>query len=88
MRLVGRALFVLAAVTFVAGMATCHFGIEHEIAKMPAEQRAGMTDTDWVGAEWGLRAMFIEACAIAVFVIAMAFRAWERSHASKSRAQG
>lgn len=79
---------VLAAVTFVAGVATCFFGVEHEIAKIPAEQRARMTDTDWVGAEWVVWGVMIEAGAIAIFVIAVAFRAWERSRASDSRGRG
>ena len=88
MRRVGRALLVLAAVTFVAGVATCFLGVEHEIAKIPAEQRARMTDTDWIGTEWVLTALVIEASAIGIFVIAVAFRAWERSRASESRARG
>lgn len=36
----------------VASWATCHFGVEHEIAGIPAETRDQMADFDWVGVEW------------------------------------
>ena len=47
-----RVLLWISAILFVAAMATCHFGVEHEINKIPPEVRAHMSDTDWIGAEW------------------------------------
>ena len=79
-KLLGRTLFALAFTTMVAGVATCYFGIQHEIAKIPPEQRARMTDTDWVGVEWVALGSTIFAGGIVVLVITIAFRAWRRSH--------
>ena len=39
---------ILAAFGFVVG----RVGVEHEIAKIPAETRAQMGDFDWIGVEW------------------------------------
>jgi hypothetical protein len=60
MRVAERVLFGLALLLILSGVTTCHFGVRHEIALIPPEQRARMTDTDWVGVEWaakGLRLM-------------------------------
>ena len=35
-----------------ASFATCHFGVQHEINKIPSEIRRGMADFDWIGVEW------------------------------------
>lgn len=41
------------SVVFVfASYASCKFGVQHEINKIPPEVRAGMSDFDWIGFEW------------------------------------
>jgi len=47
-----RVLFGLSLLLIVASWATCHYGVEHELSKIPAETRARMTDFDWIGVEW------------------------------------
>jgi hypothetical protein len=56
----GKALILVSAVLLTAGITMCNVGIQYEISQIPPEQRAQMTDTDWVGAEWGIRAVFLE----------------------------
>ncbi len=36
----------------IASFATCHFGVHHEINKIPPETREKMKEFDWVGIEW------------------------------------
>ena len=79
MKRVSRILFLLAGTVFLGGVATCYFGVDHEIAKIPPEIRAEMADTDWLGSEWVLLGMVISAGGICILVIAFAFRAWARS---------
>jgi hypothetical protein len=59
MRNLQRVLVVLSLLLMVTSWTTCHFGVEHEINKIPAEHRAQMTDFDWIGAEWIMRGMLI-----------------------------
>ena len=60
----GKTLVLIAAVLFTAGITMCNVGTQYEISQIPPEQRAQMTDTDWVGAEWGIRAVFLELVAL------------------------
>ena len=69
----------LGVLLMVAALATCQLGVDHEIAKIPAEQRAGMSDTDWIGAEWIFRGMAIGAAGAAVLVVALVLRARRRT---------
>ena len=48
-----------------ASFATCHFGVQHEINKIPPETRAGMADFDWVGVEWISRGLVLLVLAFA-----------------------
>jgi hypothetical protein len=48
-----------------------HFGVAHEISKIPAETRAEMEDFDWIGVEWIWRGMFILFVAIALDFVAL-----------------
>ena len=64
-----RQLLFASAVLFILGLAVCDFGIQHEIGKIPADVRARMGDTDWVGTEWALRSVLIDALALAAFVM-------------------
>jgi len=82
MKRVTRFLFLLAGTVFLSGVATCYFGVDHEIGKIPPEIRAGMADTDWVGTEWVLLGMVISGGGICLLVIAFVFRAWARSRAA------
>lgn len=52
-------LFGLSFLLMIASFATCCFGVQHEIDKIPVETRARMGDTDWVGVEWIGRGMII-----------------------------
>jgi hypothetical protein len=47
-----RCFSVASVVLLVFGIATCQLGYRYELGKIPAERRARMHDTDWVGAEW------------------------------------
>jgi hypothetical protein len=76
-----------AGTVFLGGVATCYFGVDHEIVKIPPEIRARMTNTDWVGTEWVLLGMVISAGGICILVIAFAFRAWVRSRAVAAERQ-
>ena len=58
-----KALLVIAVLLFVASCATCYFGVEHEINKIPAERRAQVSDFDWIGIEWIMRGMVISLIA-------------------------
>ncbi|MFN0109230.1 MAG: hypothetical protein ACKVZH_10295 [Blastocatellia bacterium] len=55
-------------------IATCNFGVDYEIKKIPPEIRAGMSDTDWIGSQWIFRGMGI--LAIALILAATAFVLW------------
>jgi hypothetical protein len=58
----GRLCKILLSVSIllcIASFTTCHFGVEHEINKIPPEQRAEMADFDWVGVEWIARSFVI-----------------------------
>jgi hypothetical protein len=63
---------------FVASMGMCHFGIRSEIGKIPSELRARMSDTDWIGAEWATRPLFINIAAGVLFAIATGLWMYER----------
>lgn len=54
-----RLLFALSLLLFTLSLATCFFGVRHEINKIPIDTRARIGDTDWVGVEWILRGLFI-----------------------------
>jgi hypothetical protein len=38
--------------------------VEYEIAKIPPDIRARMTDTDWIGVEWIGRGMILQVVAL------------------------
>lgn len=56
----------------------CHFGIQSEIGKIPPEVRARMSDTDWIGAEWAIRSLFIDIAAAVLLAIAIGLWMYER----------
>lgn len=72
MRPLWRNLLLVALLLWLSGVAACELGVRHEIAKIPAEQRARMTDTDWVGAEWIFRGMVIGSVALLIAAAAVA----------------
>lgn len=69
-----RFLVTLSLVLTAASFATCIFGVEHEINKIPPERRAAMSDFDWIGIEWIFLCMAIQA--VAVLLAATAFVLW------------
>jgi hypothetical protein len=52
MRRLWRTLLSLSLLVIVSSWVTCYFGVQHEIDKIPQDQRAKMTDFDWTGVEW------------------------------------
>ena len=59
MKLLSRLLLTVSCVAILGSMATCYFGVRYAINQIPPEDRARMTDTDWVGSEWIGRGMYI-----------------------------
>jgi hypothetical protein len=59
-----RVLWGMSLLSIVAGMATCYFGVRYAISQIPAEQRARMGDTDWVGVEWITRSLLLDLVAL------------------------
>lgn len=60
----------------LAGLATLLVfgGPRYEIAKLSAQTRGAMADTDWIGAEWALAGLFAAAASLVVFLLAAAIR--------------
>ena len=59
MKLLSRLLLTVSCVAILGSMATCYFGVRYAINQIPPEDRALMSDTDWVGSEWIGRGMYI-----------------------------
>ncbi len=55
----------------IVSFATCHFGTQHEINKIPRETRQKMSDTDWVGIEWIGLGVIIESLAFVCLVLSL-----------------
>ena len=68
----------VAVVLWILGAGMCYFGIEHEIARIPPDVRAGMTDTDWVGAKWAFRAMYLYVLGLVLVVLGLSARLYQR----------
>jgi hypothetical protein len=66
-----RILLGFSLLLMVASWATCHYGVAHEISKIPAETRAGMEDFDWIGFEWIWRGTIILFVAIVLNSVAL-----------------
>jgi hypothetical protein len=71
-----RVLVGISLLLMVASWATCHYGVEHEIGKIPSETRLGMSDFDWIGVEWIWRGMMI--LFVAVVLDCAALMVWLR----------
>ena len=84
LKLAAKILVCCSGFLVVASFAISYFGVEHEINKIPAERRAGMSDFDWIGVEWIMLSMAIQA--VAVFLAATAFVLWflQRRRAKKT----
>jgi hypothetical protein len=61
---------LLSAVSF----ATCQFGVQYEINKIPPEMRSRMSDFDWIGFEWIIRGTLIFFVAVISAAIALSMR--------------
>jgi hypothetical protein len=68
----------LGVVLFVASMAMCHFGTEHDIGNIPQDVRASMSDTDWVGSEWAIRSVLLDIVALSLVAIGLLLWIFER----------
>ena len=60
----------------VASFATCYFGVEHEINKIPVEVRLKMSDFDWIAVEWITLGMFIQTIALICLILAISLYAF------------
>lgn len=65
----------------VVSFATCHFGVQHEINKIPPETREKMKDFDWVGIEWIGLGMIAEFFAVVCLMLALVF--WNKQRQIK-----
>lgn len=74
MKKAARILAYFSILFTATSLATCHFGGQLEIDKIPPEVRAGMSDTDWVGAKWVFRGMFVFA--ISIVFAALSLTLW------------
>jgi hypothetical protein len=59
MKSVAKILIAPSLLLSIASLATCHFGVQHEIDKIPPEIKARMSDFDWIGIEWIARGSII-----------------------------
>src|SRR5687767_3559089 len=66
-----RILLAFSLLLMVASWATCHYGVAHEISKIPADTREGMEDFDWIGVEWIWRGTIILFVAIVLDLVAL-----------------
>jgi hypothetical protein len=71
MKSLAKILAALSLLLSIVSLATCHFGVQYEIDKIPPEIRARMSDTDWIGIEWIFRGMLIFFGAVISSVIAL-----------------
>lgn len=65
-----RLLLSGSLVVFALSIATCYFGVNYEVSKIPPEVRKGMSDTDWIGVEWIGGGMLLSLLSIALFITA------------------
>jgi hypothetical protein len=78
MRVVRKWAIGSGTLLLLASSAMCNFGIEHEIGKIPPEVRARMGDTDWVGAQWAIRALVVDIFALCIIVAGVLLWFFER----------
>ena len=71
MKNIHRILLGFSLLLMLASWATCHYGVQHEISKIPAETRAGMEDFDWIGVEWIWRGTIILFVAVVMDCVAL-----------------
>lgn len=69
----------------IASLATCHFGVQHEINKIPFEVRSKMTDFDWVGVEWITLGMFIQIAAFICLALAISLYIFQQMKNTHSK---
>ena len=86
MRPLWRNLLIIALLLWLSGMAACELGVRYELAKIPPEQRARMSDTDWIGAEWIFRGMVMGTVALLVAATALIGQWSQRKRAARSGA--
>ena len=71
---ISKKLLALATAIAVFSFALAVGGTKYEISKIPAEQRASMSDFDWIGADWvGVGILFL---AIALILSLAALAIW------------
>ncbi len=78
-----RFLATLSLLLIAASFATCIFGVQHEINKIPPERRAAMSDFDWIGIEWIFLGMAIQAVAVLLAATAVVLWFLQRRRAKK-----
>ena len=66
-----RILLISSLILTIVALATCHFGVQSEIDKIPVEGRSKMADFDWIGVEWITFGMFIQTIAFICLLLAI-----------------
>lgn len=80
-----RVFTLTSVILFALACATCHFGVEHEISKIPPDVRARMSDTDWVGAQWVFRGMGIWALSLSSLLVSVILRLFQKNRIRNNR---
>lgn len=65
----GQVLIMLASILLITGTTMCSVGISAAESRVPAEQRAKMEDTDWIGSEWAVRAVVLDSVALVFGIV-------------------
>lgn len=80
----GKSIKGLLAASVLLTLGDCtvsYFGVEYEINKIPPAKRALMSDFDWVGFEWIMLGMLLQA--IAFLLVFIALYRWFRQRRNK-----
>lgn len=84
MKLAAKIMACCSGFLVVASFAISHFGIEHDINKIPPERRAVMSDFDWVGIEWIMLSLAVMTIAIILAVTAFVLWLLQRRRAKRA----
>ncbi|MBK7598269.1 MAG: hypothetical protein IPJ07_06970 [Acidobacteria bacterium] len=75
----------LSLLLLAASFVVSHFGEQYALKQIPPEVRAGMSDTDWVGAEWIMRGLVLLLLAVISGLAALILFVLQRYKQIKSK---
>lgn len=64
MKKVIRWLWSVSLLLILASFATAFLGVRYAVSQIPQEVRDRMSDTDWVGVEWIVRALLLQGVSV------------------------